>query len=53
MNGWNEEETTSAVRQLEEWQSPENIFKLYKRYKRHPKIMWKDSIRNVLGQREK
>ncbi len=51
--GWNNSETIAAVRQLEEWQSPENILKLYKKYRKHPKIMWKDSIRKLLGQREK
>jgi DNA repair photolyase len=50
INGHGDAKTIAAIRQLEEWQSPENIFKLYKRYKRHPKIMWKGSIRKVLGQ---
>jgi len=48
INGHGNFETIAAIRQLEEWQSPENIFKLYKKYKKHPKIKWKDSIRRVL-----
>lgn len=49
--GWNDVKTIAAVRQLEEWQSHENILKLYKKYRNHSKIKWKDSIKKSLGTR--
>jgi DNA repair photolyase len=42
--GHRNSKTIAAVRQLEEWQSPENLRRLYKQLKSHPKIKWKNSI---------
>lgn len=50
INGFgNDEETMEKAKQLIAWQSDENILKLYKKYKDHPKIKWKESIKKVVG----
>ena len=35
--------------ELLEWQSNENIIKLYMAFKDNPKIKWKESIKNIVG----
>ena len=48
-NGCYDDEMVNAVEQLLEWQSDEEIFKLYQKYKDNPKIKWKESIKKVVG----
>lgn len=47
---WNEsEELLEYYHKLKAGQTDEEIRKLYDKYKDHPKIRWKDSIKKVLG----
>ncbi|MDG7000171.1 MAG: hypothetical protein JRN15_13785 [Nitrososphaerota archaeon] len=39
----------NATKRLKEWQSNENIKKLYEQYKGDMKIAWKESIKKVVG----
>jgi DNA repair photolyase len=42
------DELVKRAKQLEQWQSDDNILKLYDRYKNDPKIMWKDGVQKVI-----
>ena len=48
MNGGNEEDT-DILDILMQVQSDDRIFELYERYREHPKIKWKESIKKVVG----
>jgi hypothetical protein len=47
-NGENDSVTLARAKQLIEWQSDENILKLYNLYKDNPQIRWKESISKVI-----
>jgi DNA repair photolyase len=47
------DELVKKAKQLEQWQSDENILKLYDKYKNDPRIMWKDSIQKVVAASKK
>ena len=47
MNGFTDKETLAKATQLLEWQQDSEILKIYNRYKDHPKIKWKESIKKV------
>jgi DNA repair photolyase len=53
INGlWDDEEVKIKAKQLITWQSNENIWKLYRKYRDYylyPKIKWKESIKKVVG----
>lgn len=49
INGFTDKETRAKATQLLEWQQDSEIFKIYNRYKDHPKIKWKESIKKVVG----
>jgi hypothetical protein len=49
LNGENDPVTIQRRKELEVWQSDENIKQLYSQYKDNPKIKWKESIKKVLG----
>jgi DNA repair photolyase len=50
INGlWDNPFVKIRAKQLIDWQSDDNIRKLYKKYKTHPKIKWKESIKKVVG----
>lgn len=51
-NGVFTEETKQKAEELNEWQSDENILKLYDQLKDNPKIRWKESIREVIDKRK-
>jgi DNA repair photolyase len=48
-NGHNDPATLTKAHELIAWQSDANIMKLYKRHKDNPQIMWKESIKKVIG----
>ena len=48
-NGHLDEDSLTAVEQLLDWQSDENILRLYDQYKDNPQIKWKESIKKVVG----
>ena len=48
INGYTDRSTLNMANQLLEWQNDGEINKLYSRYKNHPKIKWKESIKKVL-----
>ena len=43
------DELVKKAEQLDQWQSDENIMKLYEKYKDDPMIKWKDSIQRVIA----
>jgi len=47
-NGHNDPITLAKAQELIAWQSDGQIMKLYKRYKKDSKIMWKESIKRVV-----
>ena len=47
------EELVKKAKQLEKWQSDENILKLYNKYKNDSMMMWKDSIQKVVARSKK
>jgi DNA repair photolyase len=47
-NGENDPITLARAKELIEWQSNENILKLYDLYKDNPQIRWKESISKVI-----
>jgi hypothetical protein len=49
LNGENDPETMRRAKELEEWQSDENMKLLFSQYKDNPLIKWKDSIKKVGG----
>ena len=49
INGFTDKETRAKATQLLEWQQDSEILKIYNRYKDHPKIKWKESIKKVVG----
>lgn len=49
MNGHKDKKSIRKAEELIEWQSDENIAKIYKKYKDNPKIKWKESIKKVVG----
>jgi DNA repair photolyase len=49
MNGYKDKKTITKANQLIEWQSDDNIIKLYENYKDNPKIKWKESIKKIVG----
>lgn len=46
-------ELVKKAKQLDQWQSDENILKLYNKYKNDPMIRWKDSILKVVARSKK
>lgn len=48
MNGFSDDETLAKANQLLAWQEDAEIVKLYNRYKDHPQIRWKESIKKVV-----
>jgi len=48
VNGFSDKETLAKATQLLEWQRDSEILKLYNRFKDHPKIKWKESIKKVV-----
>jgi DNA repair photolyase len=49
-NGFTDDLTIGKVRSLMAFQSiDENIWNIYYKFRRHPKIKWKESIKKVLG----
>lgn len=51
MNGEKDPATIQKAKQLEQWQSDENIKQLYSEYRDNPLVKWKDSIKKVVGLR--
>lgn len=50
INGlWGDREVRERAQQLLSWQNDDNIWELYKKYKDHPKIKWKESIKKIVG----
>ena len=47
------DELVKKAKQIEQWQSDENIWKLYNKYKNDLMIMWKDSIEKVVAASKK
>ena len=47
------EKLVKKAKQLEKWQSDENILKLYNKYKNDSMMMWKDSIQKVVARSKK
>lgn len=45
-------EIAAACEKIKEWQSDENILLLVERFKDHPKVAWKDSIKEVIEAHE-
>jgi len=49
-NGFTDDVTIEKVKKLTAWQNiDENIWDIYYKFRRHPKIKWKESIKKVLG----
>jgi len=48
MNGYDDNETIQKANELLKWQRDSEIIKLYTKYKNHPKIKWKESIKKVV-----
>jgi len=49
-NGHDDEETMKKAHQLvDDWQCDAVIWDLYKKYKDHPKIKWKESVKKIVG----
>ena len=49
INGVIDKQTMDKANVLLNWQSDENILKLYKKFKTNTKIKWKESIKSVVG----
>lgn len=49
INGHEDTKTINKARELIEWQSDENILKLYDKIKDNQKIKWKESIKKIVG----
>lgn len=48
LNGYRDVETIRRAEELLNWQNDNNILKLYYKFRNHPLIQWKDSVRTVL-----
>ena len=50
MNGlWDNRHVRDRAAELLRWQSDDRIISLYEKYKDHPKIKWKESIKKIVG----
>jgi len=49
LNGHYDEEMLLRIRELHEWQTDDNIKRLYQRYKDNEQIKWKESIKKIVG----
>jgi DNA repair photolyase len=48
-NKCSDKETIKRAHKLMEWQSVENIIRLYEKYRKDKKIKWKESIKKIIG----
>lgn len=48
MNGCDDPLTIKKANELLEWQMDNNIIELFEKYKNHPKIKWKESIKKIV-----